>query len=153
MNIEYSVITDPEGINVLRGRTSQFKNFTIRYDEETLEYLKANLADANSMYLIAKEGDVFAGFCSIDSDWWEEKYFFLREIFVEPRFQKQGVGLELMQRCIVHAKKKDAMGVVTETAFENIPMQQLCTKIGFTIWENPKWKEGITYKLLFGHAA
>ncbi len=64
-------------------------------------------------------------------------------------FQQRGIGLELMQRCIAHAKKMDAMGVVTETAFENIPMQKLCAKCRFTEWKNPQWKEGITYKILF----
>ncbi|MFA7682019.1 MAG: GNAT family N-acetyltransferase [Candidatus Peribacteraceae bacterium] len=149
MNIKYSVITQASDIDVLRGKTSQFKNFNVRYDEETLNYLKTHLADEDSLYLVAKEGDAFAGFCSIDSDWWEDNYFFLREIFVEPAFQQRGIGIELMQRCITHAKKMEATGVVTETAFENLPMQKLCVKCGFIEWENPQWKEGITYKLLF----
>ncbi len=149
MDIEYSAITQASDIDVLRGRTSQFKNFNVRYDEETLDYLKKHLADRDSLYLIATLGDAFAGFCSMDSDWWEHNYFFLREIFVEPVFQQQGIGLELMQRCIAHAKKLGVIGVVTETALENIPMQKLCKKCGFFEWENPQWKEGITYKLLF----
>lgn len=149
MNIEYSVIAQASDIDVLRGKTSQFKNFNVRYDEEAIEYLKVHVSDADSMYLMAKEGDVFAGFCSVDSDWWEKNHFFLREIFVEPTFQQRGIGLELMQRCIAHAKKMGAIGIVTETAFENIPMQKLCAKCGFTEWENPQWKEGITYKIFF----
>lgn len=149
MDIEYSVITQADDIDVLRGKTSQFKNFNVRYDEETLNYLKMHLADKDSLYVIAKEGDKFAGFCSIDSDWWEKGHFFLREIFVEPAFQQRGIGLELMQRCIAHAQKMGAIGVVTETAFENVPMQKLCAKVGFTEWDNPQWKEGITYKFFF----
>lgn len=149
MNIEYMVLTKANDIDVLRGKTSQFKNFNVQYDEETLDYLKIHLADEDSLYLIAKENDTFAGFCSIDSDWWEDAYFFLREIFVEPSFQQRGIGLELMQRCIAYAKNMGAVGVVTETAFENIPMQNLCAKCNFVEWDNPEWKEGITYKLLF----
>jgi len=98
---------------------------------------------------MAKQDETFAGFCSVDSYWWEDDYFFLREIFVEPTFQQKGIGLELIQRCIAHAEKMGAMGIVTETAFENIPMQKFCTKCGFAEWNNPEWKEGITYKLLF----
>ena len=146
--IKYSVITEPNNIDVLQGKTSQFKNFNVAYDEVTLNYLKTHLADEDSLYLIAKECDTFAGFCSVDLDWWEENYFFLREIFVQPTFQQRGIGLELMQRCIAHAKKMGAAGIVTETAFENVPMQKLCMKCGFQQWENPRWKEGITYKLL-----
>lgn len=149
MNIEYFVITQADDIDVLRGKTSQFNNFNVRYNEETLKYLKTHLADKDSLYVMAKEGDTFAGFCSVDSDWWEKGYFFLRDIFVEPLFQQRGIGLELMQRCISHAQEKDAVGIVTETAFENIPMQKLCAKCGFVEWNNPEWKDGITYKLLF----
>lgn len=146
--IKYVVVTEPNNIDVLRGKISQFKNFNVAYDEETLNYLKTHLADEDSLYLIAKEGDAFAGFCSVDSDWWEDDYFFLREIFVEPTFQQRGIGLELMQRCIAHAKNMGAVGIVTETAFENVPMQKLCAKCGFQEWENPQWKEGITYKFM-----
>jgi len=149
MPLEYSIITKIGDIDVLRGKTSQFKNFNVRYDEETLDYLKKRLTDKGSLYLQANQGDSFAGFCSMDSDWWEPDYFFLREIFVEPVFQQKGIGFELMQRCIVHAKKLGEIGVVTETAFQNVPMQKLCKKCGFIEWENPQWKEGITYKILF----
>lgn len=54
-----------------------------------------------------------------------------------------------MSMCVEHARDKGAVGVVTETAFDNIPMQKLCEKLGFKKWENPQWKKGITYKLVF----
>jgi len=28
-------------------------------------------------------------------------------------------------------------------------MQKLCAKFHFQKWDNPKWKEGITYKFMF----
>ncbi|MBU0459145.1 GNAT family N-acetyltransferase [Patescibacteria group bacterium] len=147
--IEYITITKPEDINVLRGKTATYLSLHIQYDDETLDYLKDHLQDEDSLYLIAKEDNTFVGFCSIDSDWWENGYFFLREIFVEPNLHQRGIGKELMQRCIAHAQSCGANGVVTETAFENVPMQKLCKKFGFEEWENPEWDEGITYKLLF----
>jgi len=73
----------------------------------------------------------------------------LREIYVEPRLHRQGIGSEFVQRCIAHAQKHGTKGIVTETAFNNFPMQKLCSKFGFAEWENPEWKEGVTYKLLF----
>ncbi len=45
--VEYSFITQASDIDVLRGKTSQFKNFNVCYDEETLDYLKTHLADAD----------------------------------------------------------------------------------------------------------
>ncbi|TAN33022.1 GNAT family N-acetyltransferase [Patescibacteria group bacterium] len=73
----------------------------------------------------------------------------VREILVDLNFQKQGFGKQLMSMCVEHARDKGAVGVVTETAFDNIPMQKLCEKLGFKKWENPQWKKGITYKLVF----
>ncbi len=148
-SMNYSKITDPAEIDVLRGKESAFANFRYRYDEETLALLKKNIERRDSLYLLAKNGEEFAAFCSIDSDWWEPNYFFLREIFVMPGFQGQSIGETLMRKCIEHAKSNNALGVVTETAFENIPMQKLCEKLGFKKWENPQWKEGITYRLMF----
>ncbi|MFA6259793.1 MAG: GNAT family N-acetyltransferase [Candidatus Peribacteraceae bacterium] len=147
--IEYFTVTKSETIDVLRGKTAQYRSLNIQYDDDTLQYLKNHLHDEDSLYLIAKENNVFAGFCSIDSDWWEKGFFFLREIYVEPRLHKQGIGSEFMQRCIAHAQSCEAKGVVTETAFENVPMQKLCKKFGFEKWKNPEWEEGVTYKLLF----
>jgi len=109
--------------------------------------LKDYFKRKDSLYLIAKYEDDFAGFCSIDSNWWEKNCFFIREIFVIPIFQKQQTGKRLILQCIDHAKKNNAIEVVTQTAFENIPMQKLCTRLGFIEWNNPQWKDGITYKL------
>jgi ribosomal protein S18 acetylase RimI-like enzyme len=144
-NINYSTIKDAEEIEILRGRSS----FKYVFDPAAIESLKKHFTSKNSLYVLAKSDGIFAGFCSIDRDWWEENHFFIREILVDPGFQKLGIGSELMRRCIDHARKLGAMGVVTETAFDNVPMQTLCAKLGFQKWDNPQWKEGITYKLLF----
>lgn len=69
--IEYFTITKPEEIDVLDGKTAQYRNLNIQYDNETIKYLKNHLQDEDSLYLVAKEDSAFAGFCSIDSDWWE----------------------------------------------------------------------------------
>lgn len=138
-------IKDAEEIELLRGKQS----FDYTYDDATINLLKKNFLLDDSLYLIAKNGTEFAAFCSMDRDWWEDNYFFIREILVDPNFQKLGLGKELVERCLQHAKNKQAIGIITETAFKNSPMQNLCTKLGFKAWENPKWKDGITYKLLF----
>lgn len=138
-----------EDIEILRNRSGQYSDFIYTYNEATIDLLKKNFTLPDSLYLIAKQDDQFVAFCSIDKDWWEDDYFMIREIFVDPHFQKQGVGETIMGKCFEHAKNNGARGVVTETAFENIPMQKLCAKLGFQKFENPHWKEGITYKLIF----
>lgn len=147
--INYSTIQNAEEIEILRGKSSRYKNLTLSYNQKTIDLLKKNFNLGDSLYIIAKQNNEFVGFCSIDRDWWEDNYFMIREIFVDPNFQKLGVGEKIMIMCMEHARKKKAIGVVTETDFENIPMQKLCEKLGFQKWNNPQWKEGVTYKLLF----
>ena len=144
-NISYSTIKEVEEIEILRNKTS----FNYTYDQATIESLKKHFTLKDSLYILAKSNGEFVAFCSTDRNWWENNYFFIREILVDPNFQKLGLGQELMKQCIDHAKNKEATGVVTETAFENIPMQKLCAKFQFQKWDNPQWKEGITYKLMF----
>lgn len=144
-DITISTMTDEKKIEFLRDKSS----FNYTYDKATIDSLKKHFVLKDSLYLLAKKGKKFVAFCSTDRDWWEDNFFFIREILVDPNFRKLGFGKQLISRCIEHAKSKGAAGVVTETAFENSPMQTLCEKLGFTKWENPQWKEGITYKLLF----
>ncbi len=143
--ISFSIIKDKDEIDVLRHKSS----FNYTYDKATIELLKKNFKLKDSLYIIAEKESKFAAFCSTDRDWWEDNYFFIREILVDPKFQKQGIGEEMIKKCISHAKKCGAIGVVTETDFENMPMKNLCKKLGFNEWDNPQWKDGITYKLIF----
>jgi ribosomal protein S18 acetylase RimI-like enzyme len=143
--ITISKIQHEEEIDVLRGKIS----FDYTYDKETIDSLKKHFKLPDSLYLFAKDGDEFVAFCSIDRDWWEDGFFFIREILVDTDFQKLGIGKNLIKKCIEHARNKKAVGVVTETAFKNIPMQTLCEKLNFKKWDNPQWKEGITYRLVF----
>lgn len=145
INISYSIIKEAGEIEILRNKAS----FNYTYDQATIESLKKHFALKDSLYILAKNNGKFAAFCSTDRDWWEDNYFFIREILVDLGYQKHYIGSELMKQCIEHAKKQGAIGVVTETAFENIPMQKLCAKFGFQKWDNPQWKKGITYKLMF----
>ena len=144
-NITIVAMQDEKEIEFLRDKSS----FNYTYNKATIDSLKKYFKLKDSLYLIAKNGTEFVAFCSIDRGWWEANFFFIREILVDPDFQKLGIGKELMGKCIEHAKNKKAIGVVTETAFENSPMQKLCAKFDFKEWENPQWREGITYKLLF----
>ena len=151
-SIIISTITKKSEIGILKGKTSVYWDLVIKYDEtakDTLDLLKRNIWDKDSLYLIAREKDKFVWFCSIDKEWWEQWIFFLREIFIEPRYQKHKIWKELIKRCIGHAKDRWAIWVVTQTDVKNIPMQKLCEKLWFIKWDNPQWIEWITYKLLF----
>lgn len=140
-----SELKSTKDLAILKNRAS----FNYTFDESAIASLEKNFALKDSLYLLAKQGEEFAGFCSIDRNWWEENYFFLREILVDEKFRNTSLGKKLMTRCIEHARSKNVTGVVTETAFDNLPMQKLCESFQFEKWYNPEWKEGITYKLKF----
>ncbi len=144
-NIKITTLTDEKQIELLRDKAS----FNYTYDKPTIDLLKKNFKLKDSLYLLAEQNNEFVGFCSADRDWWEDNFFFIREILVDPNFQKLGIGKEFMVRCIEHAKSKGTVGVVTETDSKNMPMQKLCEALHFQPWKNPRWKDGITYKLLF----
>ncbi len=144
-NLVFRVMIEEKEIEYLCDKSS----FNYTYDKATIDSLKKLFKTKDSLYLLVKSGEKFVAFCSIDRGWWEVNYFFLREILVNPGFQKLGLGRQLMERCLKHAKDRNALGVVTETANDNYPMQNLCEKLHFKKWENPQWKDGITYKLIF----
>ncbi len=144
-NINISKIKNEKEIDFLKNKSS----FNYTYDKNTIDTLKKYFKLKNSLYLIAKKDEEFVAFCSIDRGWWEGNLFFIREILVDPKFKKLGIGEKIMNKCIQHAKNKKASGVVTETDFQNYPMQKLCEKLNFKKWNNPQWQEGITYKLIF----
>ncbi|MFA7244727.1 MAG: GNAT family N-acetyltransferase [Candidatus Magasanikbacteria bacterium] len=147
INIVYHKVISKDEIEILHNKESIYKGFSYKYGKKTIDLLKNNFNRENSLYIVAKQEDEFVGFVSCDTDWWENNCFFIREIFVNPDFQKQEIGKKLMEDCINHAKKHKSQYVITETAFENLPMQKLCAKLGFEEWNNPEWKDGITYKL------
>lgn len=146
-NITYKIIEDISDLDQLLGKTSTYNEFVYTYDQKTVDLLKKNFTLPDSLYLLAQESGAFAGFVSCDRDWWENNCFFLREIFVAPAYQGQGIGNSMALRCVEHARHNSADTLVTQTAYENIPMQRLCEQLGFVAWDNPQWSEGITYKL------
>ena len=145
--IQLFQITRPEEIGILLGRESSLHGFHYTYDHETIDLLKNNFRREGSLYLVARLDNTFAAFISTDTDWWQDNCYFIREVFVSPDFQGHGLGKLLMTKCIEHARKHRAKSILTETAFGNIPMQGLCVSLGFQSWDNPVWKEGITYRL------
>lgn len=145
-NIQYHVIHSSKEIEILNDRVS----FNYIFDTQLISLLQRNFNLPDSLYILVKDSkENFVGFCSMDKDWWENNYFFIREILIDEKFQWNNIGSELFRRCIQHAKELWANGIVTETDFKNIAMQKLCKKFYFNKWNNPNWKDWITYKLEF----
>lgn len=144
-DLHYSVIKDANELQILKWRDS----FWYLYDETLMILLTRYFSWDKSLYILVMSWWEFVAFCSVDTDWYEDNYFFLREILVDKEFQWLHIGTELVKKSIEHARVHGAIGIVTETAFDNISMRRLCEKSWFQEWDNPEWKEGITYKIDF----
>ena len=152
--IRFRNVENPEELDVLKGKSSVFQDLTYDYEvegleekNETIEFLKKNFNDPKSLYIFAEKYSQFVGFVAMDTEWREEKSFFIREIFIDPLYQNQKIGQKFFEKCFDHARKNLGKIIVTQTDFKNIPMQKLCERFGFQKWENNEWKEGITYRI------
>jgi acetyltransferase len=58
-------------------------------------------------------------------------------VLVSDQFQKQGLGTEILQRLIQVARDEKVQRLVADVLRENVGMQRLCEKFGFTLKDRP----------------
>lgn len=148
--ITYSRITNQKELDALQNKSAQYKSLKFSFSEEYLTYLKKSLYTKNACQFAAKDIEKrgIVGYIAAAKTI-HAPYITITELFVDPKFQKQGIGTELLQRVFSFAKQHKFPGIITQTEFENAPAQKLYEKVGFQIIENVEWKEGKTYKLNF----
>ncbi len=149
MTITFHHITDSDQLNILSGKRASYGNLMFSFPSEFLKRLKLKLKEKNAYQLFAKdEQGKFLGYLYSAETIFPD-HLFIGELFVDPLAQGKGVGSALVQKAVEFAKQQNLKGVMTETEFENIPAQKLYEKCGFKKFDNPDWKEGITYQLEF----
>lgn len=150
MIIKYFGIFSKEELSVLKGKSASYKNLTFSFSDEYLQKLADLFDKKNCIQLFAKdsESDNVAGYIAA-AETFEKDYLTIVELFVDPLYQRKGVGTGLIEKAIEYAKKKNLNGAITQTEFENIPAQKLYEKFGFVKIENPEWSKGVTYRLEF----
>ena len=121
--MEYIQIQNKEELDLLRDKRAKYSSLNFSYSEQLLQALKDLLKEKNAIQLFAKDaGDVFVGYIAAAEKEARPKLLWVVELFTDPKYQGQGIGLEL---------------------------QNLYKKVGFLKIDNPGWKEGITYLLKF----
>jgi len=149
MEIVYKLVTSPSDILVLIGKKANYRSLHFLYTSENIKKYQHLVTDRTAYQLIGYSPlGKFVGFISSSEKDFFPNYLFLGELFVDQKYQGQGIATSFVQRIIEYAKRKNLEGVVTETELENIPAQKLYEKCGFNIVENPNWQGG-TYKLHF----
>ena len=65
-------------------------------------------------------------------------------VAVHPNYRRQGIGTKLIQYGLMEAKVRGIETAYTSTGIENIGMQKLAEKLGFTRYAVPE-KDGTTF--------
>lgn len=148
--MKYSQIHNKEELEVLKERSTQYKNLSFSFSGKYVESLKNALKEKNAYQMLAieKNGN-FAGYIATSEKELKSNFLWIIELFIEQQYQEQGIGSMLLKHVIEEAKKKNLKGLVTQTEFKNIPAQNLYKKMGFLKIDNPDWQEGETYQLNF----
>ena len=142
-------VQNKDELDILQGKQASFEKLKFDFSEKYIQSLKDNLYSKNSVQLIVRDGDNFCGYLSgYEHELWPS-FLFLCELFIDPSYQRQGIGSKLVTGFLEKAKKLNIKGVITQTEFENIPAQKLYEKMGFMKIENKEWHKGITYELVF----
>lgn len=149
-NIGYSPIKDKKDLEILKDKSSSYKDLNFAFSEEYINKLSELLDAKNAVQLFIKDNEKFAGYIA-SAEIFEQypNHLVIVELFIDPEFQGKGFGTKLIDQLIKEAKKRNLDGLITQTEKENIPAQCLYEKQGFQEIDNPEWEKGITYQLEF----
>ncbi len=84
----------------------------------------------DGVYITAKKNRDFAGFAFLE---YEGGVVWLAELLVFEKYRGLGIGKELMERIIEHAKKLKCHKIILETNVEREKAMELYTKSGFKL--------------------
>lgn len=148
--MEYFQIHNKNELELLKGKTAQYKGLNFSFSKKYLQKLKDLLGEKKSFQMFAKDDNgAFAGYIASAEKKERPCLLWIVELFIDPKYQGRGVGSSLLEQTIQEAKKKNLDGLITQTEFENLPAQNLYKKVGFIEIDNSDWKDGITYQLKF----
>ncbi|MFC1623294.1 GNAT family N-acetyltransferase [Patescibacteria group bacterium] len=147
--MKYSKIKNKEELELLKGRRAQCENLIFSFSDEYLQVLKDLLDEKNAFQMFVRDNGDFAGYIAASEKTSRQNFLWIVELFVDSKYQGQGIGSALLGHMIQEAKNKNLDGIITQTEFENTPAQNFYKKVGFVEINNPEWKDGITYELIF----
>lgn len=140
-------VKDRRQLDILRGKQASYGELRFAYTDTSIEKLAGWLHLPHAMQMILKEDEAFVAYLAAAETLWKNHLTVL-ETFVEPAYQRKGIGNMLLSQAIDFAKKEGLPGVIVQTEHANLPAQKLYEKNGFRKFENPEWK-GVSYKLSF----
>lgn len=110
------------------GDLKEIEALNNKYFHEQDRDFKKYVTDENYQMIVAEEREV-VGFAGFKKQNWNKSLEVI-DIFVHPRFRKQGVGTKLLQKLINLAKNTKARVIIAEAPSNN-PVVFLYKKCGF----------------------
>ena len=135
-------LSDFEKLKELRIKLLRFENSidkSVRCDEkrigEIIEHIKIYLNKGENGYFIAYAEGVACAYCHISfDDKNNPESSYIGEIFVEDKFRKNGIGKNLIEKCIEFAKKNKIKKNTLNTTIEgNSGTIEFYKRIGYKI--------------------
>ncbi|WP_142829658.1 GNAT family N-acetyltransferase [Planococcus soli] len=99
------------------------------------QFLEDRISKGESIIFIAFVEGEAAGFVQlypIFSSVSLKRAYILNDLYVDPRFRKQGAGKQLMEKSFEYCEENDARFVALETAKDNVQAQKLYEQMGMT---------------------
>jgi ribosomal protein S18 acetylase RimI-like enzyme len=104
--------------------------YTKNYGHRRMDFVEYADADDRTIFLAYVDHQI-AGEVRITEAW--NKYALIDDLVVDPKYRRQGIGRQLIQRCIAWAKEKGFPGVTLETQDINAPACTLYERCGFEL--------------------
>lgn len=147
--LKYFKIKDEKELDLLRNKDTAHNKLNFSFPQDALAQLKILLRAKNSIQLLVKNDKKIVAYVAVAENL--ENFpnsLFISEIFVNPPYQKQGIGKNLLKRLITFAKKKRLSSIIAKTGIENFLAQRFYEKNNFIKIGKSKRKEEITYQLI-----
>ena len=133
MIVKRAEFQDLEKLAILFDEYRQFygssSNLTLSY-----QFLKQRFENQQSVIFIHVKDDVFTGFILLYLGFSTvacSTYYILDDVYVSPKFRRQGSAKQLIDTAILFATHKNALRISLETQRTNYQSQHLYEKMGF----------------------
>jgi GNAT superfamily N-acetyltransferase len=102
--------------------------------DESKRFLEERFSHEESVVLIARAGDDVVGFIQLYplwSSWYCRRLWFLSDLYVAEASRKRGVGRQLVERAIAHARQTEALNILVELPRREPHLEEFYRRLGF----------------------
>lgn len=133
MIVRRATAQDLEQLAVLFDEYRQFYGASSNLPQ-SLKFLHQRLSNQQSVIFIHVKDDVITGFVILYSGFNSvacSSYYILDDVYVSPRFRRQGSAKQLIDTAILFARHEKAIRISLETQKNNFQSHELYEQMGF----------------------